>query len=155
MMISRDVRAVLLRWVWWLVRTIAATAVATYAVRIMIIPFLIEPVLGITSYGMYSKLLYGGIAFFFGAFIVFSLVRVLLVEEVGASGSLKLNGWIATSMCLTSVGVFATRRGTESTSSMLALALLLFSAIILFFIIGAADRQGAPIGGASWRVRSK
>lgn len=148
MMISRDVRAVLLRWVWWLVRTIAATAVATYAVRIMIIPFLIEPV--------YSKLLYGGIAFFFGAFIVFSLVRVLLVEEVGASGSLKLNGWIATSMCLTSVGVFATRRGTEFTSSMLALALLLFSAIILFFfIIGDADRQCAPIGGASWRVRSK
>lgn len=60
MMISKDVRAVLLRWVWGLVRTIAATAVATYTIRIMIIPFLIEPVLGIASYGMYSNAPRGG-----------------------------------------------------------------------------------------------
>ena len=131
----------LLRGAWRLVKVIAATALSTVMAHMLIVPMFIEPAINFASRTP-SKLLYGGMASCFGAFMILIMLNTLLFESVEIDGYPRWSGWTVLSMLFSSVEIFATRRETESVSSvLLSISLVLLSGFVLFHVIDDTKRQ--------------
>jgi len=131
----------LLRGAWRLVKVIAATALSTVMAHMLIVPMFIEPAINFASRTP-SKLLYGGMASCFGAFMILIMLNTLLFESVEIDGYPRWSGWTVLSMLFSSVEIFATRRETESVSSvLLSISLVLLSGFVLFLVIDDTKRQ--------------
>ena len=131
----------LLRGAWRLLKVIAATATSTAMAHMLIVPIIIEPAINFASKTP-SKILYGGIASCFGAFMITLISNTLCFEEVEIDGHPKWSAWTVLSMFFSGIAIFVTRQETDSVPSMaLSINIVLLSGFILFFVIDDTKRQ--------------
>jgi len=131
----------LLRGAWRLVKVIAATAISTAMARMLIVPLFIGPAINFASRTP-SKLLYGGMASCFGAFMIILISNALCFEGVEIDGHPKWSAWTVLSILFSGIAIFVTRQETDSVPSMaLSINLVLLSGFILFLVIDDTKRQ--------------
>ena len=132
----------LLRGAWRLVKVITATAISTAMAHMLIVPIIIEPAINFASKTP-SKILYGGIASCFGAFMITLISNAVCFEGVEIDGHPKWSGWTVLSILFSGVAIFATRQETDSVPSMaLSINLMLFNGFLLYCVIDDTRRQG-------------
>lgn len=131
----------LLRGAWRLAKVIAATALSTAMAHMLIIPMIIEPAINLANRTP-SKILYGGMASYFGVLIIGLTSNILCYDGAEINGNLDWNGWTVLSILFSGVAIFVTRQETDSAPSMaLSINLMLFSGFLLFLVIDDARRQ--------------
>lgn len=131
----------LLRGAWRLAKVIAATALSTAMAHMLIIPMIIEPAINLANRTP-SKILYGGMASYFGVLIIGLTSNILCYDRAEINGNLDWNGWTVLSILFSGVAIFVTRQETDSAPSMaLSINLMLFSGFLLFLVIDDARRQ--------------
>ena len=124
-----------------LVKAIAATALSTGMAHMLIVPMVIEPAINF-AIRTPSKILYGGMASCFGAFMITLISNALCFEGVEIDGHPKWSGWTVLSMLFSGVAIFITRQETDSVPSMaLSINLVLLSGFILYCVIDDTRRQ--------------
>lgn len=131
----------LLRRAWRLAKVIAATALSTIMAHMLIIPMIIEPAINFANRTP-SKILYGGMASYFGVLIIALISNILCYDGAEINGNLDWNGWTVLPILFSGVAIFVTRQETDSVPSMaLSINLVLFSGFLLFLVIDDARRQ--------------
>lgn len=129
------------RGAWRLAKVIAATALSTAMARMLIVPMIIEPAINLANRTP-SKILYGGMASYFGVLIIGLTSNIFCFDGVEINGRPKWSGWTVLSILFSGVAIFVTRQETDSVPSMaLSINLVLFSGFLLYCVIDDTRRQ--------------
>lgn len=129
------------RGAWRLAKVIAATALSTAMAHMLIIPMVIEPAINFASRTP-SKILYGGMASYFGVLIIALISNIFCFDGMEVNGHPKWSGWTVLSILFSGVAIFVTRQETDSVpSTALSINLMLFSGFLLFLVIDDTRRQ--------------